>query len=137
MGANRNLSTHEQSIAIEIKGYLSNLEFDFVDNDLLEDIKEFFKDKYAKNATTNSDNVEEDTMEDEEDVSHEAQVSFLIDHGIKIKNNIKDLKSDYIAQNFYKVEFYGVQYYLRIKDYGTEQNVYNFLIDKHIVSVAA
>lgn len=137
MGANINSKGHNQNIGLEIKSYLSNLEFDFVDNDLLEEIKDFFKDKYTKSNSEQSELNEDEASEEEEEVSHEAQVAFLIDHGIKIKNNIKDLRSDYIAQNFYRVTFYGVEYYVRIKDYGTEQKVYDFLIDKHIVSVAA
>ncbi|WP_406683480.1 hypothetical protein N1F78_12430 [Seonamhaeicola sp. MEBiC1930] len=138
MKSNRDVRRQNQNIALEIKGYLSNLEFDFVDNDLLEDIKDFFKDKHAKSNVLDSESsIDSEEIDDEDDVSHEAQVAFLIEHGIEIKNNIQDLRSEYLINNFKRVEFYGVDYYLRIKDYGTEQKVYNFLIDNHIVSVAA
>lgn len=130
MKANESLNKNNHQITTEIKGYLENLELDFIDNDILEEIQEFFKDKYAKQ------NAKSD-LKKKEDISHEAQVAFIVDHGIKIKSNIKGLQSEYLTENFKRIAFYGVEYYLRIRDYGEKQEVFDFIIEKHIVSVAA
>lgn len=119
-----------KTITNEIKGYLENLEFEFIDNDILEDIRDFFEEKQVQQNTISEEKINND-------VSHEAQVAFIIEHGIEIKPNIKGLQSDYLAQNFKKIEFYGVRYYLRIQDYGEKQVVFDYIIDNHIVSVAA
>lgn len=123
----------KESIALELKGYLEYLEFDFIDNDLLTEVKDYFKNKQKKNNFTGTSV----TRELENSISHEAQVSFLIDHGIEIKQNIKELKSEYILMNFKRVEFYGVEYYLRIKAYEEGQEIYDYLIKNHIVEAAA
>jgi hypothetical protein len=130
MKTNKTLNRSNKQIAAEIKSYLENLELDFIESDILEDIKDFFKDKHAKQGSKSNFNKIKD-------VSHEAQVTFLINHGIKIKPNIEGLQSEYLSENFKRIAFYGVEYYLRIQDYGADQKVFDFIIENHIVSVAA
>ncbi len=131
MKANTNLGGKNKNSALEIKGYLSNLELDFIDNDLSEDIKKFFKDKQV-NCEEEEEKEEEDA---DEDVSHEAQISFIIDHGFRADQS--DLKHDHIYENSILIEFYGIVYYIKVIDYGMKQNIFNFLKKNCIVSVAA
>ncbi|TXE14998.1 hypothetical protein FUA26_00375 [Seonamhaeicola algicola] len=122
--------TADIKMSVGIKEYLENLEFDFVDNNLLENIKNFFKDKHAKKNALREKQVT--FLNEDNGISHADEVSFILNHGIEIKQatNVKDLP---VLKSLRKISFHGVTYFLRIKDYEKEQAVYNHIIENYMV----
>lgn len=128
-------NNNEHDKPADIKDYLGNLEMDFVEGDVLSEIRDFFKDKFVEKHA--KFDLVKTAKNLEEDISNEEQEAFVLEHGIEVKQNIEDLNSEYLMLNFKQIKFCGINYYLRLKHYGDNQNVFDYLVENYIVSAAA
>lgn len=72
-----------------------------------------------------------------DEISHEAQVAFLIKHGIKVEQEETQSSMKLMVNNHICVAFYGVKYLILKSNYKEEQNVFNYFVENNSVRIAS
>lgn len=104
-----------------------NDELSGLDINITSDFLEIIKGKIENNSKSHQDINEDFILTDE--VSHQSQVDFFINHAIKFEDQNKDIV--FLMDNYHYVQYYGVEYLIRISDYQDKQHVYEYIVENY------